>query len=37
MYFHYKNKFQNKTKNNEELLNNFGFQFEIKNKVKKIL
>ena len=30
MYFYYKNKYQNKTKNNEELLNNFGFNFENK-------
>ena len=30
MYSYYKNKYQNKTKNNEELLNNFNFTFKLK-------
>ena len=37
IYIHYKNKYQNKYKNNEELLNKTELEFKNQKKIKKTL
>ena len=37
MYFYYKNKYENKSKDNEYLPNNFHFTNFLKNMIKKLL